>query len=128
MSQSLKCMFIPLKSGLFVLQFKCCGVHGVEDWKGNVPVSCCRKDPCDPLTRTYWQEVTPTGLYHGINTVYVTGMNNVQSNILFNNCPPSVGARTLSRCTLYEDGITAFVFCLPGLSLETEGMVFQKLS
>lgn len=36
--------------------FKCCGVHGVEDWKGNVPVSCCRKDPCDPLTRTYWQE------------------------------------------------------------------------
>ncbi|XP_034397735.1 leukocyte surface antigen CD53-like [Cyclopterus lumpus] len=36
--------------------FKCCGVHGVADWKGNVPISCCREDPCDPLIHTDWQE------------------------------------------------------------------------
>nr|XP_040052003.1 leukocyte surface antigen CD53-like isoform X1 [Gasterosteus aculeatus aculeatus] len=36
--------------------FRCCGVHGVADWKGDVPISCCRKDPCDLFTRTYWEE------------------------------------------------------------------------
>nr|XP_033475191.1 uncharacterized protein LOC117252429 isoform X2 [Epinephelus lanceolatus] len=36
--------------------FRCCGVHGVADWKGNVPISCCSKDPCNNLPHTDWQE------------------------------------------------------------------------
>ncbi|XP_010744050.1 leukocyte surface antigen CD53-like [Larimichthys crocea] len=36
--------------------FKCCGVHGVEDWKGTVPISCCTKDPCNTVPFTSWQE------------------------------------------------------------------------
>ncbi|XP_034451740.1 leukocyte surface antigen CD53-like [Hippoglossus hippoglossus] len=36
--------------------FRCCGVHGVSDWKGNIPISCCVKDPCSIPIQTYWQE------------------------------------------------------------------------
>ncbi|KAM7392134.1 hypothetical protein PAMP_022767 [Pampus punctatissimus] len=36
--------------------FRCCGVHGEGDWKGNVPVTCCTKDPCNILPQTNWQE------------------------------------------------------------------------
>ncbi|XP_031733210.1 leukocyte surface antigen CD53-like isoform X1 [Anarrhichthys ocellatus] len=36
--------------------FRCCGVHGVADWKGNIPISCCREDPCNTLIHTNWQE------------------------------------------------------------------------
>uniref|UniRef100_H3BXZ1 Tetraspanin n=1 Tax=Tetraodon nigroviridis TaxID=99883 RepID=H3BXZ1_TETNG len=39
--------------------FQCCGVHGVEDWKNNTPISCCKQDPCNgphTTTTTNWQE------------------------------------------------------------------------
>ncbi|XP_073323098.1 leukocyte surface antigen CD53-like [Pagrus major] len=36
--------------------FRCCGVHGEADWKGNVPISCCTKDPCITLSQANWQE------------------------------------------------------------------------
>ncbi|CAJ1068756.1 leukocyte surface antigen CD53-like isoform X1 [Xyrichtys novacula] len=36
--------------------FRCCGVHGVTDWKGKIPVSCCAKDPCNTPFHTNWQE------------------------------------------------------------------------
>ncbi|KAM8748372.1 tetraspanin-4-like isoform 2-T3 [Acanthopagrus schlegelii] len=36
--------------------FRCCGVHGEADWKGNVPISCCTEDPCNTLSHTNWQE------------------------------------------------------------------------
>ncbi|XP_035514914.1 leukocyte surface antigen CD53-like [Morone saxatilis] len=36
--------------------FQCCGVHGVADWRGNVPLSCCTKDPCNILLQSNWQE------------------------------------------------------------------------
>ncbi|KAM9744543.1 leukocyte surface antigen CD53-like [Menidia menidia] len=36
--------------------FKCCGVHGEADWKGNVPVSCCTKDPCNTGDQPNWKE------------------------------------------------------------------------
>lgn len=42
----------------FFVQFRCCGVHGEADWKGNVPISCCTKDPCNTLSHANWQEVT----------------------------------------------------------------------
>ncbi|XP_029961394.1 leukocyte surface antigen CD53-like [Salarias fasciatus] len=34
--------------------FKCCGVHGEDDWKGNVPISCCVDDPCNSAVQTNW--------------------------------------------------------------------------
>lgn len=36
--------------------FKCCGVHGPNDWKGNVPLSCCTEDPCNIANQPNWQE------------------------------------------------------------------------
>lgn len=38
--------------------FRCCGVHGVADWEGNVPITCCTQDPCDiPIQqRPHWEE------------------------------------------------------------------------
>ncbi|XP_068594848.1 leukocyte surface antigen CD53-like [Brachionichthys hirsutus] len=36
--------------------FKCCGVHGITDWKGNIPISCCSQDPCDVFIHANWQE------------------------------------------------------------------------
>ncbi|XP_062274041.1 leukocyte surface antigen CD53-like [Scomber scombrus] len=36
--------------------FKCCGVHGVADWKDNIPISCCKKDPCNVVNFSSWQE------------------------------------------------------------------------
>ncbi|KAM7018850.1 leukocyte surface antigen CD53-like [Tautogolabrus adspersus] len=36
--------------------FRCCGVHGQADWKGNIPISCCTKDPCNIPFHTYWKE------------------------------------------------------------------------
>ncbi|XP_030000477.1 leukocyte surface antigen CD53-like [Sphaeramia orbicularis] len=36
--------------------FRCCGVHGEADWKGNVPVSCCTKDPCNAIDHDNWPE------------------------------------------------------------------------
>ncbi|XP_005940169.1 leukocyte surface antigen CD53 isoform X3 [Haplochromis burtoni] len=36
--------------------FKCCGVHGVADWGGNVPISCCTLDPCNVTDQPNWQE------------------------------------------------------------------------
>ncbi|XP_061586116.1 leukocyte surface antigen CD53-like [Cololabis saira] len=36
--------------------FKCCGVHSVADWKGNVPVSCCSLDPCNVAGQLNWEE------------------------------------------------------------------------
>ncbi|XP_034548432.1 leukocyte surface antigen CD53-like isoform X2 [Notolabrus celidotus] len=36
--------------------FRCCGVHGEADWKGNTPISCCSKDPCNSAFPTNWQE------------------------------------------------------------------------
>ncbi|XP_036390133.1 leukocyte surface antigen CD53-like [Megalops cyprinoides] len=36
--------------------FKCCGVHGVSDWEGNVPISCCTSDPCNSSPQENWQE------------------------------------------------------------------------
>nr|XP_046242069.1 tetraspanin-9-like isoform X2 [Scatophagus argus] len=37
-------------------EFRCCGVYGVADWKGNIPISCCTKDPCNTLLHANWQE------------------------------------------------------------------------
>ncbi|XP_037634075.1 leukocyte surface antigen CD53 [Sebastes umbrosus] len=47
-----------LKDDLDAVQnlLKCCGVHGVADWKGDVPISCCSDDPCNTLLQTNWQE------------------------------------------------------------------------
>ncbi|KAM9858482.1 leukocyte surface antigen CD53-like [Aulostomus maculatus] len=36
--------------------FRCCGVHGEADWKGNTPISCCTEDPCDTQNHTVWKE------------------------------------------------------------------------
>ncbi|KAM9392507.1 leukocyte surface antigen CD53-like [Pholidichthys leucotaenia] len=36
--------------------FRCCGVHGEADWKGNVPISCCILDPCTTEHRPNWEE------------------------------------------------------------------------
>lgn len=36
--------------------FKCCGVQGVSDWKGRVPISCCTVDPCSIPFESNWQE------------------------------------------------------------------------
>lgn len=36
--------------------FRCCGVHGVADWGGDVPISCCSKDPCNTVPHPTWQE------------------------------------------------------------------------
>ncbi|XP_068167173.1 leukocyte surface antigen CD53-like isoform X2 [Antennarius striatus] len=36
--------------------FRCCGVHGMEDWKDNIPISCCSVDPCDISIHDHWQE------------------------------------------------------------------------
>ncbi|XP_028433433.1 leukocyte surface antigen CD53-like [Perca flavescens] len=36
--------------------FRCCGVHGVADWKGDVPVSCCSSSPCSMLLHPPWPE------------------------------------------------------------------------
>ncbi|CAN9512795.1 unnamed protein product [Ophioblennius macclurei] len=36
--------------------FRCCGVHGENDWEGNVPISCCVDDPCNSATPTNWQQ------------------------------------------------------------------------
>ncbi|KAM3611174.1 uncharacterized protein V6R79_014531 [Siganus canaliculatus] len=36
--------------------FRCCGVRGVSDWKGNVPISCCTEDPCNTFPYPTWQE------------------------------------------------------------------------
>ncbi|KAF7655051.1 hypothetical protein LDENG_00061640 [Lucifuga dentata] len=36
--------------------FRCCGVHGEADWGGNVPISCCTRDPCNAINRTNWSE------------------------------------------------------------------------
>uniref|UniRef100_A0A8D0CUU8 Tetraspanin n=1 Tax=Sander lucioperca TaxID=283035 RepID=A0A8D0CUU8_SANLU len=41
---------------VFFVQFRCCGVHGVADWKGNVPVSCCSSSPCSTLLHPPWPE------------------------------------------------------------------------
>lgn len=36
--------------------FQCCGVHGADDWEGNIPISCCIKDPCNVANFTVWDE------------------------------------------------------------------------
>ncbi|KAJ8005884.1 hypothetical protein DPEC_G00122540 [Dallia pectoralis] len=36
--------------------FRCCGVHNVSDWEGNVPVSCCTQDPCTFIPYPNWKE------------------------------------------------------------------------
>ncbi|KAI1897151.1 hypothetical protein AGOR_G00080240 [Albula goreensis] len=36
--------------------FKCCGVHNVSDWEGDVPISCCTTDPCNSFPQENWQE------------------------------------------------------------------------
>ncbi|XP_072243017.1 leukocyte surface antigen CD53-like [Leuresthes tenuis] len=36
--------------------FKCCGVHGEADWKGNVPISCCKENPCNIGDQPNWDE------------------------------------------------------------------------
>ncbi|XP_041854446.1 leukocyte surface antigen CD53-like [Melanotaenia boesemani] len=36
--------------------FKCCGVHGEADWKGDIPISCCIKDPCNIADQPNWKE------------------------------------------------------------------------
>ncbi|XP_059194164.1 leukocyte surface antigen CD53-like [Centropristis striata] len=36
--------------------FRCCGVNDVTDWKGDVPISCCNKDPCNIVPITNWEE------------------------------------------------------------------------
>lgn len=36
--------------------FKCCGVHGEDDWKGNAPISCCVDDPCNSAIQTNWEQ------------------------------------------------------------------------
>ncbi|XP_067432356.1 leukocyte surface antigen CD53-like [Thunnus thynnus] len=36
--------------------FRCCGVNGEADWRGNVPISCCTEDPCNIFPQTNWQE------------------------------------------------------------------------
>ncbi|XP_030647656.1 leukocyte surface antigen CD53-like [Chanos chanos] len=35
--------------------FKCCGVYGIGDWEGNVPISCCVEDPCNIFPQISWQ-------------------------------------------------------------------------
>ncbi|XP_029685572.1 leukocyte surface antigen CD53-like isoform X3 [Takifugu rubripes] len=47
-----------LKAQLDAVQnlFRCCGVHGVEDWKNNTPLSCCVEDPCNSVHSKNWQE------------------------------------------------------------------------
>ncbi|XP_063752678.1 leukocyte surface antigen CD53-like [Eleginops maclovinus] len=36
--------------------FRCCGVRGEADWKGDTPISCCTEDPCNTLNPANWQE------------------------------------------------------------------------
>ncbi|XP_010768402.1 leukocyte surface antigen CD53-like, partial [Notothenia coriiceps] len=36
--------------------FRCCGVHGEADWKGDTPISCCTEDPCNTLNPPNWPE------------------------------------------------------------------------
>lgn len=36
--------------------FRCCGVHGVSDWEGRIPISCCTTDPCLSHPQQSWQE------------------------------------------------------------------------
>ncbi|CAL8347497.1 unnamed protein product [Lota lota] len=36
--------------------FKCCGVHGGADWKGNAPVSCCSQKECGSAPYDTWSE------------------------------------------------------------------------
>ncbi len=48
---------------LLFVQFRCCGVHGEADWDGDIPISCCIKDPCNTLLHANWQEVTWTLLF-----------------------------------------------------------------
>lgn len=36
--------------------FRCCGVHGLEDWGNDIPISCCTRDPCDASVISNWQE------------------------------------------------------------------------
>uniref|UniRef100_A0A3Q2UQH8 Tetraspanin n=1 Tax=Fundulus heteroclitus TaxID=8078 RepID=A0A3Q2UQH8_FUNHE len=36
--------------------FRCCGVQGPGDWKGNTPLSCCKKDPCNTANQPNWEE------------------------------------------------------------------------
>ncbi|KAF3851584.1 hypothetical protein F7725_013356, partial [Dissostichus mawsoni] len=36
--------------------FRCCGVHGEADWKGDIPISCCTEDPCNTLNPVNWPE------------------------------------------------------------------------
>ncbi|KAL0979168.1 hypothetical protein UPYG_G00181590 [Umbra pygmaea] len=36
--------------------FRCCGVYGVADWEGDVPLSCCTQEPCDVIHQPLWQE------------------------------------------------------------------------
>ncbi|XP_014833183.1 PREDICTED: leukocyte surface antigen CD53-like isoform X2 [Poecilia mexicana] len=67
-----RCMLITFYVLLFILmlvelamacvffvynrEFKCCGVHGPDDWKGKAPLSCCTKDPCNIADQPNWQE------------------------------------------------------------------------
>ncbi|XP_022076306.1 leukocyte surface antigen CD53-like [Acanthochromis polyacanthus] len=37
-------------------RFRCCGVHGVADWEGHVPISCCTIDPCNNPNHPNWEE------------------------------------------------------------------------
>ncbi|CDQ71007.1 unnamed protein product [Oncorhynchus mykiss] len=49
---------LTIKEDFDVVQhiFRCCGVHGVADWEGNVPLSCCTKNPCNIIPQPNWQE------------------------------------------------------------------------
>ncbi|XP_029685571.1 leukocyte surface antigen CD53-like isoform X2 [Takifugu rubripes] len=48
---AMACVFL-----VYSRKFRCCGVHGVEDWKNNTPLSCCVEDPCNSVHSKNWQE------------------------------------------------------------------------
>lgn len=58
--------------------FKCCGVHGVTDWEGNVPVSCCVEDPCNTIPQPNWQE----GCHMKLRNWFAAGFLNTGAGVV----------------------------------------------
>ncbi|XP_033974132.1 leukocyte surface antigen CD53-like isoform X2 [Trematomus bernacchii] len=48
---AMACVFL-----VYSRKFRCCGVHGEADWKGDIPISCCTEDPCNTLNPANWPE------------------------------------------------------------------------
>lgn len=86
---------------MVLVQFRCCGVHGLADWGSDIPISCCSEDPCDVLVHDNWEEVISSWkfLFESLKMIHLSHTNECIS----------------------------ILFCLAGLSGEIEGLVFMEL-